>query len=74
MAAKLLAQPNAAPAAVATTGQHSGNRSSERSRANDSHESLSTDRSERKIDEKILKRARELAEQKYGTESWLRKR
>jgi lipoate-protein ligase A len=35
---------------------------------------LSTDRSERKIDEKILNRARELAEQKYGTESWLRKR
>ena len=35
---------------------------------------LSTDRSERNVDEKILKRARELAEQKYGTESWLRKR
>ena len=35
---------------------------------------LSTDRSERQIDEKILNRARELAEQKYGTESWLRKR
>jgi lipoyl(octanoyl) transferase len=35
---------------------------------------LSTDRSERKVDEKILNRARELAEQKYGTESWLRKR
>ena len=35
---------------------------------------LSTDRSERKIDEKILNRARGLAEQKYGTESWLRKR
>ncbi len=35
---------------------------------------LSTDCSERKVDEKILKRARELAEQKYGTESWLRKR
>jgi lipoate-protein ligase A len=35
---------------------------------------LSTGRSERKIDEKILNRARELAEQKYGTESWLRKR
>jgi lipoyl(octanoyl) transferase len=35
---------------------------------------LSIDRSERKADEKILNRARELAEQKYGTESWLRKR
>ena len=35
---------------------------------------LSTDRNERKVDEKILNRARELAEQKYGTESWLRKR
>ena len=35
---------------------------------------LSADRSERKVDEKILNRARELAEQKYGTESWLRKR
>jgi lipoate-protein ligase A len=35
---------------------------------------LSTDRRERKVDEKILSRARELAEQKYGTESWLRKR
>jgi lipoyl(octanoyl) transferase len=35
---------------------------------------LSTGRSERKVDEKILNRARELAEQKYGTESWLRKR
>ena len=35
---------------------------------------LSTDRRERKVDEKILNRARELAEQKYGTESWLRKR
>jgi lipoate-protein ligase A len=35
---------------------------------------LSTDRSERKVDEKILNRARELAEKKYGTESWLRKR
>ena len=35
---------------------------------------LSTDRSERKVDEKILNRARGLAEQKYGTESWLRKR
>ena len=35
---------------------------------------LSTDRSERKVDEEILNRARELAEQKYGTETWLRKR
>ena len=35
---------------------------------------LSTDRSERKVDKKILNRARGLAEQKYGTESWLRKR
>jgi lipoate-protein ligase A len=35
---------------------------------------LSTDRSEQKVDEKILNRAREIAEQKYGTESWLRKR
>jgi lipoate-protein ligase A len=35
---------------------------------------LSTDRSERKVDEKILNRARGLAEQKYGTESWLRRR
>jgi lipoate-protein ligase A len=29
---------------------------------------------ERKIDNNALKRARELAEQKYGTEAWLRKR
>jgi lipoate-protein ligase A len=35
---------------------------------------LSTGRSERKVDEKILNRALELAEQKYGCESWLRKR
>jgi len=35
---------------------------------------LSTDRSERNVDEKILERARKLAEQKYGTERWLRKR
>ena len=35
---------------------------------------LSTDRSERNVDEKILGRARELAEHKYGAESWLRKR
>jgi lipoate-protein ligase A len=35
---------------------------------------LSTDRRERNVDEKILNRARELGRQKYGTESWLRKR
>jgi len=35
---------------------------------------LSTDRRERKVDEEILNRAREVAEQKYGAESWLRKR
>jgi lipoyl(octanoyl) transferase len=35
---------------------------------------LSTVRRERKVDEKILNRARELAEQRYGAESWLRKR
>ena len=35
---------------------------------------LSTDDSERKLDEEILNRARELAEQKYSTDSWLRKR
>jgi lipoate-protein ligase A len=35
---------------------------------------LSTDRSERTVDEEILNRARELAEQKYGTKNWLRKR
>jgi lipoyl(octanoyl) transferase len=35
---------------------------------------LSTDHRERKVDERILNRARELAEQRYGTESWLRKR
>src|SRR5262249_16617431 len=37
-------------------------------------EALSADSSEFKINEKILKRARELAQQKYGTDSWLRKR
>jgi lipoyl(octanoyl) transferase len=37
-------------------------------------QALSTNRCERKIDEKILNRARELAEQRYGAESWLRKR
>jgi lipoate-protein ligase A len=37
-------------------------------------QALSTNCCERKVDEQILNRARELAEQKYGTESWLRKR
>jgi lipoate-protein ligase A len=37
-------------------------------------QALSTNCRERKVDEEILNRARELAEQKYGTESWLRKR
>jgi lipoyl(octanoyl) transferase len=37
-------------------------------------QALSINCHERKVDEKILNRARELAEQKYGTESWLRKR
>jgi len=37
-------------------------------------QALSTNCRERKVDEQILNRARELAEQKYGTESWLRKR
>jgi lipoate-protein ligase A len=37
-------------------------------------QALSPDYSERKIDDKILNRARELAEQKYGTDAWLRKR
>lgn len=35
---------------------------------------LSANCSERKINEEILKRARELAQRKYGTEAWLRKR
>jgi lipoate-protein ligase A len=35
---------------------------------------LSANCCERKVDEEILKVARKLAEQKYGTESWLRKR
>src|SRR4029078_4568943 len=35
---------------------------------------LATARSEQNVDEKILERARKLAEQKYGTERWLRKR
>jgi len=37
-------------------------------------QALSTNRCERKGDEEILNRARELAEQKYGTQRWLRKR
>jgi len=35
---------------------------------------LSANCSERKINEEILKRARELAHRKYGTDSWLRRR
>jgi lipoate-protein ligase A len=35
---------------------------------------LSANCSERKINEEILKRARELAQRKYGTDSWLHKR
>jgi lipoyl(octanoyl) transferase len=35
---------------------------------------LSADYRERKLDSRILNRARELAEQKYGTDHWLRKR
>jgi lipoate-protein ligase A len=35
---------------------------------------LSVDHSVRKLDGEILNRARELAEQKYGTDAWLRKR
>ena len=37
-------------------------------------QSLSINCHQRKVDEKILNRARKLAAQKYGTESWLRKR
>ena len=37
-------------------------------------QALSTNCCDRKVDEETLNRARELAEQKYGTESWLRKR
>ena len=37
-------------------------------------EALSPDCSERKLDDKVLNRARELAEQKYSTDAWLRKR
>lgn len=36
-------------------------------------QALSANCRERKVDEEILRLARELAEQKYGTESWLRK-
>jgi lipoate-protein ligase A len=36
--------------------------------------SLSTDCGEFEVNEEIYRRARELAQQKYGTESWLRKR
>ena len=36
--------------------------------------SLSANRSQFRIDEEILKRARELAQQKYGSDSWLHKR
>jgi len=37
-------------------------------------QALSANCCERKVDEEILKPARKLAQQKYGTESWLRKR
>jgi len=37
-------------------------------------QALSPDYSERKVDDKILNRAREFAQQKYGTDAWLRKR
>jgi lipoate-protein ligase A len=37
-------------------------------------QALSANCCERKVDEEILKLARELAQQKYGAESWLRKR
>jgi lipoate-protein ligase A len=37
-------------------------------------QALSANCCERKVDEEILKLARKLAQQKYGTESWLRKR
>jgi lipoate-protein ligase A len=37
-------------------------------------EALSANCSERKINEEILSRARELAQRKYGADSWLRKR
>jgi hypothetical protein len=37
-------------------------------------QALSANCSEFEINEEILQRARELAQQKYGTESWLRMR
>jgi lipoyl(octanoyl) transferase len=37
-------------------------------------QALSADASERKLDDEILNRARELAEQKYGTKAWLQRR
>ena len=37
-------------------------------------QALSTNCSEFEVNEEIFQRARELAQQKYGTESWLRKR
>jgi lipoyl(octanoyl) transferase len=37
-------------------------------------EALSANRTERKLDDEISNRAQKLAEQKYGTEVWLRKR
>jgi lipoate-protein ligase A len=37
-------------------------------------QALSANCSEFEINEEVLQRARELAQQKYGTESWLRKR
>ena len=37
-------------------------------------QALSADCNEFKINERIFERARELAQQKYGTDSWLRKR
>jgi lipoyl(octanoyl) transferase len=37
-------------------------------------QALSADYRERKLDDEILNRARELAERKYGTDAWLRKR
>jgi hypothetical protein len=37
-------------------------------------EALSANRTECETGEQILTRARELAHQKYGTDSWLRKR
>ena len=37
-------------------------------------QALSTNRSQFEFNEEVLRRARELAEQKYGTESWLRMR